>query len=60
MGYRLPNAARFYSDVGVNVLMMDYRGYGAFTMRFAFPSLGTYVYASSYHCCCRREHGYSH
>lgn len=28
MGYRLPNAAKMYSDMGVNILMMDYRGYG--------------------------------
>ena len=36
MGYRLPNAAKFYSDVGVNVLMMDYRGYGVFFMTHDF------------------------
>lgn len=28
MGFRLPNAAEMYARVGVNVLMMDYRGYG--------------------------------
>jgi dipeptidyl aminopeptidase/acylaminoacyl peptidase len=28
MGFRLKNAAHMYANVGVNVLMMDYRGYG--------------------------------
>lgn len=28
MGYRLRNAAEMYARVGINILMMDYRGYG--------------------------------
>jgi len=28
MGYRLQNAAEMYARVGINILMMDYRGYG--------------------------------
>lgn len=30
MGFRLQNAAEMFAKVGINVLMMDYRGYGAF------------------------------
>jgi len=28
MGFRLQNAAEMYARVGINILMMDYRGYG--------------------------------
>ena len=28
MGFRLQNAAKMFAAVGINVLMMDYRGYG--------------------------------
>ena len=28
MGFRLENAARMYADIGINILMVDYRGYG--------------------------------
>ena len=31
MGFRLKNAAEMYALVGINILMMDYRGYGAST-----------------------------
>jgi hypothetical protein len=31
MGYRLSNAAAMYAKIGINVLMMDYRGYGRST-----------------------------
>lgn len=29
MGFRLQNAAEMYAQVGINVLMVDYRGYGS-------------------------------
>lgn len=28
MGFRLKNAAKMFAHVGLNILMMDYRGYG--------------------------------
>ena len=31
MGFRLSNAASMYAKIGINVLMMDYRGYGRST-----------------------------
>ena len=31
MGYRLSNAASMYAKIGINILMMDYRGYGRST-----------------------------
>jgi fermentation-respiration switch protein FrsA (DUF1100 family) len=31
MGFRLQNAAQMYASCGINVLMMDYRGYGKST-----------------------------
>lgn len=31
MGFRLQNAAHMYAKVGMNILMMDYRGYGKST-----------------------------
>lgn len=31
MGFRLKNAAEMYARVGINVLMVDYRGYGSST-----------------------------
>ena len=31
MGFRLQNAAEMYARVGINILMMDYRGYGKST-----------------------------
>ena len=31
MGFRLQNAAEMYGYVGINVLMMDYRGFGSST-----------------------------
>ena len=31
MGFRLPNAAEMYAKVGMNILMVDYRGYGKST-----------------------------
>ena len=31
MGVRLPKAAHFFARIGANILMMDYRGYGAST-----------------------------
>ena len=32
MGFRLKNAAKMFGRVGINVLMMDYRGYGGYWM----------------------------
>lgn len=29
MGFRLPNAAQMYAKAGINVVMVDYRGYGS-------------------------------
>ena len=31
MGFRLSNAASMLARIGINVLMMDYRGYGRST-----------------------------
>lgn len=31
MGYRLPNAVKMFGLIGINILMMDYRGYGCST-----------------------------
>lgn len=30
MGFRLQNAVQMYSETGINILMMDYRGYGLY------------------------------
>jgi len=29
MGFRLPNAAQMYAKAGINIVMVDYRGYGS-------------------------------
>lgn len=33
MGFRLQNAAEMYARVGINILMMDYRGYGMYLIK---------------------------
>jgi hypothetical protein len=44
MGYRLPNAAKMYGLSDLNILMMDYRGFGETLINTYLPAyLPTYL-----------------